>query len=279
MIQHNPEIETIIDTATKLAKKFNHENVTVEHLSYGLMKFEPWRDLMVQFGADVDGLLRDLYNYIEKQNSIVNQEKNQVPKKTHSLERVFNRALTQVLFSGRNHVQVIDIFLSISNEANSYASYFFIKYGIDRAEVLNFYNDNYKEEKAHAAATLSRANEILNEYCVNLNVLAQENKIDNADFFAGDVKYLFNDLFIEQHGKPDIIFTDPPRVGMDKEVVAQILRLAPEKVVYVSCNPATQARDLDWMRERYRPIAMQAVDMFPHTYHVENIAVLEKIRP
>jgi 23S rRNA (uracil1939-C5)-methyltransferase len=108
---------------------------------------------------------------------------------------------------------------------------------------------------------------------------AQENKIDNADFFAGDVKYLFNDLFIEQHGKPDIIFTDPPRVGMDKEVVAQILRLAPEKVVYVSCNPATQARDLDWMREMYRPIAMQAVDMFPHTYHVENIAVLEKIRP
>jgi ATP-dependent Clp protease ATP-binding subunit ClpA len=178
MIQHNPEIETIIDTATKLAKKFNHEYVTVEHLSYGLMKFKPWRDLMVQFGADVDGLLRDLYNYIEKQNSIVNQEKNQVPKKTHSLERVFNRALTQVLFSGRNHVQVIDIFLSISNEANTYASYFFIKYGIDRAEVLNFYNDNYKEEKAHAAATLSRADEILNEYCVNLNVLAQENKID-----------------------------------------------------------------------------------------------------
>ncbi|WP_394750072.1 23S rRNA (uracil(1939)-C(5))-methyltransferase RlmD [Spongiimicrobium salis] len=105
---------------------------------------------------------------------------------------------------------------------------------------------------------------------------AMVNGIDNTDFFVGDMKNIFNEEFIATHGTPDIIITDPPRDGMHADVVAQILKIAPKKVVYVSCNSATQARDLALMDNRYRIVKTQAVDMFPQTYHVENVVLLEK---
>jgi 23S rRNA (uracil1939-C5)-methyltransferase len=106
----------------------------------------------------------------------------------------------------------------------------------------------------------------------NLNMA--DNNITNASFFAGDVRDTLNDEFIAKHGKPDVIITDPPRVGMDASVVRKILEIAPEKIVYVSCNPATQARDIELMKEQYEIAEVQPVDMFPHTYHVENIILL-----
>ncbi|WP_196893204.1 23S rRNA (uracil(1939)-C(5))-methyltransferase RlmD [Aureivirga marina] len=105
---------------------------------------------------------------------------------------------------------------------------------------------------------------------------AEINKIDNVAFFAGDMKDVFNDTFIATHGHPDVIITDPPRDGMHKNVVAKILEIAPKRVVYVSCNSATQARDLALMNEQYKIIKTQAVDMFPQTHHVENVVLLEK---
>lgn len=106
---------------------------------------------------------------------------------------------------------------------------------------------------------------------------AQENGIGNCEFVVGDMKDELNDGFTEKYGLPDVIVTDPPRAGMHKDVVEQILRLLPEKVVYVSCNPATQARDLDLMREKYRIEKVQPVDMFPHTHHVENVVLLKRV--
>ena len=105
------------------------------------------------------------------------------------------------------------------------------------------------------------------------------NKIDNVDFFVGDMKTVFNTEFIETHGHPDVIITDPPRDGMHKDVVAQILKITPEKIVYVSCNSATQARDLALLDSVYRISKTQAVDMFPQTHHVENVVLLEKRNP
>jgi 23S rRNA (uracil1939-C5)-methyltransferase len=105
---------------------------------------------------------------------------------------------------------------------------------------------------------------------------ATDNNITNADFFAGDVKDILTDEFIAEHGKPDVLITDPPRAGMEPPVIAKILELAPPKIVYVSCNPSTQARDLELMKDLYDVVAVQPVDMFPHTYHVENIALLIK---
>jgi 23S rRNA (uracil1939-C5)-methyltransferase len=105
---------------------------------------------------------------------------------------------------------------------------------------------------------------------------AQLNAIENVEFYVGDMKNVFNQTFINSHGKPDIIITDPPRDGMHKDVVKQILNIAPEKIVYVSCNSATQARDLALMDEIYKVSKTQAVDMFPQTHHVENVVLLEK---
>jgi 23S rRNA (uracil1939-C5)-methyltransferase len=105
---------------------------------------------------------------------------------------------------------------------------------------------------------------------------ARRNNITNCKFFVGDMKDVFNTEFIDTHGHPDVIITDPPRDGMHKDVVEQILRIAPEKVVYVSCNSATQARDLALMDEIYKVVRVRPVDMFPQTHHVENVVLLQK---
>ena len=105
---------------------------------------------------------------------------------------------------------------------------------------------------------------------------AERNNITNCEFFVGDMKNVFNQEFINTHGQPDVIITDPPRDGMHKDVVQQILNIAPQKIVYVSCNSATQARDLELMKDIYKITKVQAVDMFPQTHHVENIVLLEK---
>lgn len=106
-------------------------------------------------------------------------------------------------------------------------------------------------------------------------VNAALNNITHTHFYAGDMKDVLNDELIAKHGKPDVIITDPPRAGMHPDVIAKILEVAAPKVVYVSCNPATQARDIAMMEERYKVTSVQPVDMFPHTHHVENIALLE----
>ncbi|WP_299156755.1 23S rRNA (uracil(1939)-C(5))-methyltransferase RlmD [uncultured Christiangramia sp.] len=105
---------------------------------------------------------------------------------------------------------------------------------------------------------------------------AERNNIENTEFYVGDMRKVFTESFIAQHGKPDVIITDPPRDGMHKDVVAQILGIMPEKIVYVSCNSATQARDLSLMDEHYKVTKTRAVDMFPQTHHVENVVLLEK---
>ena len=107
---------------------------------------------------------------------------------------------------------------------------------------------------------------------------AKRNGIENCTFYCGDMKDIFTDEFITQNGTPDVIITDPPRDGMHKNVVETILKIHPEKLVYVSCNSATQARDLELMKEHYTLKKIQPVDMFPQTHHVENVVLLEKIK-
>ncbi len=102
------------------------------------------------------------------------------------------------------------------------------------------------------------------------------NRINNTAFFAGDMKNLLNEDFVKRNGQPDVIITDPPRAGMHDDVIQVILKAAPQKIIYVSCNPATQARDLQLMDEKYRVALLRPVDMFPHTHHIENVVLLEK---
>jgi 23S rRNA (uracil1939-C5)-methyltransferase len=101
------------------------------------------------------------------------------------------------------------------------------------------------------------------------------NGIGNTEFFAGDMKDIFTGEFINVHGRPDVIITDPPRAGMHDSVTDMISAVEPERAVYVSCNPATQARDLSRLSLKYDVLKVQPVDMFPHTHHVESVALLE----
>ena len=117
--------------------------------------------------------------------------------------------------------------------------------------------------------------EYVEEAILDAKVNSEINGIDNTLFFAGDMKDILNQEFIQNHGKPDVIITDPPRAGMHKDVVDTILFAHPKRIVYVSCNPATQARDLQLLDPLYKVTKVQPVDMFPHTQHVENVVLLE----
>jgi 23S rRNA (uracil1939-C5)-methyltransferase len=117
--------------------------------------------------------------------------------------------------------------------------------------------------------------EYVPEAIEDAKVNADNNNIDNTLFYAGDMKNILTDAFVAQHGRPDVIITDPPRDGMHPDVVETILKAEPKRIVYVSCNPATQARDLNLLDAKYRVTAIQPVDMFPHTHHVENVVALE----
>ena len=118
--------------------------------------------------------------------------------------------------------------------------------------------------------------EYVPEAIADAKVNSKLNNINNTLFYAGDMKDILNAAFIEEHGKPDVIITDPPRAGMHDDVINAILFADPKCIVYVSCNPATQARDLNLLDANYRVAAVQPVDMFPHTHHVENVVLLEK---
>lgn len=116
--------------------------------------------------------------------------------------------------------------------------------------------------------------EVIKEAIDDAKINASRNNINNAHFFAGDVIDICNDDFFKQHGRPDVIITDPPRVGMHEKLVNKLLEIAAPLVVYVSCNPATQARDLALLDAKYEVTKVQPVDMFPHTHHIENVVQL-----
>ncbi len=130
---------------------------------------------------------------------------------------------------------------------------------------------NFVSRQAKKVIGIEYVPEAIEDAKVNSSI----NGIDNTSFFAGDMKDILTSSFIEEHGYPDVIITDPPRAGMHKDVVDAILFAHPQRIVYVSCNPATQARDLALLDEKYKVTAVQPVDMFPHTQHVENVVKLE----
>ncbi len=129
---------------------------------------------------------------------------------------------------------------------------------------------NFVASKAKSVVGVEYVEEAIEDAKVNSAL----NGIGNTTFYAGDMKDVMNDAFVEANGRPDVVILDPPRAGVHEDVIATILRAAPERIVYVSCNPATQARDLALMDAQYKVVAVQPVDMFPHTHHVENVVKL-----
>ena len=119
--------------------------------------------------------------------------------------------------------------------------------------------------------------ELVEEAVENARANAEKNGVGNCTFVAGDMLRLFTPEFVEEHGRPDVLIVDPPRAGLHPKVVEQIARLRPERFVYVSCNPQTQARDLALLGGGYRIEAVQPVDLFPHTHHIENVIGLRRV--
>jgi len=210
MLQSNPEIDLIVKQAMDSAINYNHSYVTLEHMTLALIEHKPFNEMLTNFGADVDGLVMDLRNYLSMQLHLktINTD---TPKKTHALERVFNRAFTQVIFSARTHIQVIDLFLSIHSEGSSHAQYFLIKYGLNRAKVTEFYNNNYKETTGRKLANVAKADEILLQYCDNLNDEATQGRIDPVIGRENEIEEIIQVL--AKRNKSNILMVGDPGVG------------------------------------------------------------------
>jgi len=220
MLQPNPEIDTIIELATNTAASKNHEYVTLEHLLYAMITHGPFYNILTSFGSETDSLIKEIDEYLDKQTYLINKGYDVIPKKTHSLERVFNRAFTQVLFSGRHHLQVIDLFLSINAEDKSHAKYFMIKYGLDRNKLVSFWNEHYVEPK-NKKKSRNIVDHILNEYCDNLNELASRGKIDPIIGRETEIDEITQVL--AKRNKCNILMVGDPGVG--KTAIAEGLAL------------------------------------------------------
>jgi len=220
MLQTNPEIDHIIAEATQLAKNLSHEYVTLEHVFLSLVRFDPFRDLLIQFGADADGLEAELEAYLLQATNLIVADIE--PKKTHSLERVFNRAFTQVLFSSRKQIELMDLFLSIHAENNSYAHYFMVKYGLERGKLVELFNKNYKSDAGKVIANSDRADKILEHYCDNLNTIAKEGKIDPVIGRSQETADIVE--ILARRNKSNVLMIGDPGVG--KTAIAEGLALA-----------------------------------------------------
>jgi ATP-dependent Clp protease ATP-binding subunit ClpA len=174
-MQNNPEIEQIVDAAVKLARTRQHEYVLTEHVLLAMLQHPPFRRVAEKFGTDVAMLETELDAYLASVVSLVNKNDVQ-PKKTNALERCFNRALTQVLFTGRRTVSTLDLYLAMMSETNSHAHYFLLKYGVKKQEFAEFYQKHYKQ--SDVKLNDQQATEVLEEHCTNLTKLAQDNKLE-----------------------------------------------------------------------------------------------------
>jgi ATP-dependent Clp protease ATP-binding subunit ClpA len=215
-MQNNPEIEHIINTACVLAKDYKHEYVTLEHLLIALIESKNFNKLLFDYGVDVENLLRDLYDYVGRQDHLVNLVKEELtPLRTHSLERVFNRAFTQVLFSGREMMEPIDLFLSISQEPNSHAAYFLLKWGINRKQLIDFFaeqnTDRFNRAKKVEGSKKDFADKILAEYCTDLNAQVVEGKIDPVIGRAYELEEIAQVL--ARRTKSNVLMIGDPGVG------------------------------------------------------------------
>jgi len=220
MLQDNPEIEKIVEAAVEYAVELGHKYVTVEHLAYALVCSDGFGGLLDQYGCDRESLIAELEDYLEtKLNKLVIGAYEVEPKKTHALERVFNRAYTQVLFSNRTKLVPVDLYLSITSENQSYAHYFFIKYGLDKNKLIELHNKATKQ--AQPKMDLSQAESVLEEYCTNLNILAENHEIDTVIGRENELDEIAQ--ILARRNKCNVLMVGDPGVG--KTAIAEGLAL------------------------------------------------------
>jgi ATP-dependent Clp protease ATP-binding subunit ClpA len=211
---HSPEIESIIEQAVGLAKVRNHQYCTVEHLLLALINYAPFKKCIDNYGVNTDSMNKDIEAYLDNLHAItVKIEPGQEiqPRKTNSLERVMNRSVTQVLFTGRKVVTTIDLYLSISAETNSHAHYFMLKYGFNKNEFVPFWQKHYKSDQNDVKMTEEQADEVLEEYTINLTQLAKSDKLEPVIGRSKEMDDIINVL--AKRFKSNVLMVGDPGVG------------------------------------------------------------------
>jgi ATP-dependent Clp protease ATP-binding subunit ClpA len=207
-MQNNPEIEQIVDAAVKIARDNQHEYVLTEHVLLALVRYEPFRKVLDKYGADVAMLDQELETYIRSLTSLVKGTDVQ-PKKTNALERCFNRALTQVLFTGRRSVTTVDLYLAMIHETNSHAHYFLLKYGVKKNEFVSFWEKHYSHNDI--TITDQQATEILEEHCTNLTTMAKEGRLEPMIGRSAELDEMITVL--ARKFKANVLMVGDPGVG------------------------------------------------------------------
>jgi ATP-dependent Clp protease ATP-binding subunit ClpA len=210
-MNNSPEIESIIEQAIEFAKAKKHQYCTIEHLLYALVTHPPFKKCLVSFGVDVTTMTDEIESYVSNLHAIVSKEDPVVPRKTNSLERVMNRSVTQVLFTGRRQVLTIDLYLSIASEGNSHAHYFLLKYGVNKNEFIQHWQKTYKGADYSTTLTENQADEILEEYTTNLTKLAKEGRIEPLIGRTKELDDIVNVL--AKKFKANVLMVGDPGVG------------------------------------------------------------------
>ncbi len=208
---NSPEIESIIEQSIEFAKTRKHQYVTIEHLLLSLISYPAFKKCLTSFGADVDSMTLEVSNYLDSLHAIVSKEEEVIPRKTNSLERVMNRSVTQVLFTGRRQVTTIDLYLSICSEGNSHAQYFLLKYGINKNEFVQHWQKTYKGAEFPSSLTENQADEILEEYTTNLSDLAKQGKLEPLIGRDKELDDIINVL--AKRFKSNVLMVGDPGVG------------------------------------------------------------------
>lgn len=221
----NPDIEKIVEQAIQLAKKRQNAYITVEHVLLAMVMYPSFRRLLERFGTNCTALQSDIEAYLDVQK---NQAKNPTdqPRKTHALERLFNRALTSVMLTGRRQTNVIDIYLSIMAESHSHAQYFLLRHGVNKQEFLEFYNKT--QGKDDAKLTVDQANEILSEYCTNLTEQAQRSQLEPMIGREHEVQEMITVL--AKRFKSNVLMVGDPGVGKTAIVEGLAQEMAANRV-------------------------------------------------
>ena len=211
---HSPEIEAIIEQAVGLAKQRSHQYCTVEHLLLALINHPPFKKCIEQYGVDYEMMNKDIALYVDNLHAIkvdVSEGQDVQPRKTNSLERVMNRSVTQVLFTGRKVVTTVDLFLSISAETNSHAHYFLLKYGFTKNEFVPHWQKCYKSNRTESVMDEEQADEILEEYTINLTQMAREDKLEPMIGRSKELDDMINVL--AKRFKSNVLMVGDPGVG------------------------------------------------------------------
>ena len=215
---NSPETEAIIEHAINEAKTRSHEFCTLEHLLLSLVTYEPVKKCLDKFGADMHHLVKDITLYLDTQSQYnFNDDPNANPKKTTSLDRVINRGLASVVFTGRTSITTMDLFSSILSETNSQACYFLLKYGITKNEFGVFWQKNYKGETEENSLSDSEADDVLSEYTINLSTLSKDGKLEPMIGRDKEVDDIVNVL--AKKFKANVLLIGEPGVG--KTAVAE----------------------------------------------------------